>query len=286
VVDLIPAVPDPSLRNPRSTHWRLSKLRSASQIYAETGLAQEGVELDRLVRKNAAYTIGYYRRLACILESSYRARLLSTIQPTGLGHLIDAHRLGRGLILVAPHLGDFDLAVAWIAEAVNDFPVVPVANLERPWAQRAYALARRACNFDLLDSDATTLPALAAKLDKGRTVILTLDRRSGARELEVEIFGRSARLPAGCISLARLSGAPLLSAATWNRSRGRSLNFGEPIEYITGPSVGSDVVLLQRLATEMELAIRAAPQQWHIPACLDELSVATTRDGRPQISRG
>lgn len=257
-------------------HPETAKFRSTRWIYADTGLATDRQELDRLARENAAYTVGYYARLACSVGTRYRTRLLATIRPIGLERVLAAHALGRGLILVAPHLGDFDLAVAWIAEAVGGPPVVPVAHLGRPWAQSAFGVARRACRFELIDSGAASLPALTEQLRKGRTVVLTLDRRSGRSALVANFFGRPRRLPAGCLRLARASGAPLVSVATWNQIDKRILNFGEPLVAGSRSAPEDDEQLLQSLASDLEAAIRSAPQQWHIPARLDELSVTST----------
>jgi phosphatidylinositol dimannoside acyltransferase len=266
-------MPDHRPRGNYRTRPLPAKLRSTRRVYAETGLAKDHRELDRLVAENAAYTVGYYRRLACILEPNYRARLLRTIRPTGSRHLVDAGGLGRGLILVAPHLGDFDLAVAWIAAAIGDRLVVPVADLGRPWAQHAYGIARRACSFDLVEAGAVSSPALCAQLKKGRTVVLTLDRRSAGRTLEANFFGHPTQLSASCLQLARLSGAPLLSAATWSHPGERTLVFGEPLWPGHGYERKGDEALLQRLASDAESAIRSAPHQWHIPARLDQHSV-------------
>ena len=258
--------------------WGLAKFRSTRLVYAETGLATSTLELDRLVSENAAYTLGYYRRLVCLVEPHYRDRLLRSILPSGTERLTEAHRQGHGLIIVAPHLGDFDLAVAWIAAAIGSAPVVPVASLGRPLAQRAYAIARRACRFDLIDAQEASLPTLSTKLRAGRAVILTLDRRAGARTLNAQLFGRQTQLSAGCISLARRAGAPLLSAATWNRRGERVLAFGELLGPGTSSERDDDGVLMQRLATDLEAAIRIAPQQWHIPAHLGQFSATVPND--------
>jgi len=274
-------VPDCNQLAARGSRRDLAKFRSTRQVYAETGLASSTRELDRLVGENAAYTLGYYRRLACLVEPHYRRRLVHAIRPAGDEHLNGAYRQGRGLILVAPHLGDFDLAVAWIAAAIGSAPVVPVASLGRPLAQRAYAVARRACSFDLVDSKEGSLRALSAQLRSGRAVILTLDRRAGVRTLKAQLFGRPTQLPAACINLARRARAPLLSAATWNRRGERVLAFGEPLGPGTASEHDHDEMLMQRLAADVEAAIRVAPQQWHIPARLDQLSIAAPVQATP-----
>lgn len=268
----------------RAGGWGLAKFHSARQVYAETGLARSTCELDRLVAENAAYTLGYYSRLARLVEPHYRRRLLHAILPVGDEYLTEARNQGRGVILIAPHLGDFDLAVAWIARAIGSAPVVPVASLGRPVAQRAYAVIRHACSFDLVGSRNCSLTALSAQLRLGRAVILTLDRRAGARTVEAQLFGRPTQLPAACVSLARRADAPLLSAATWSCRGKRILAFGEPLGPGTASEGDPDEALIQSLATDVEAAIRVAPQQWHIPARVEQLSIAAPAQG-PRYQR-
>jgi lauroyl/myristoyl acyltransferase len=270
-------VPD---RLERTAYRSLPKFRSARRIYEETGLASSGRELDQLVASNAVFTLSYYRRLASLVEPRSRERLLGTIRASGAKYLNDTYRQGRGLILVAPHLGDFDLAVAWISSAVGSSPVVPVANLGRPFAKRAFAFARRACSFDLVEGKAASLSSLSEELRRGGVVILTLDRRAGTRISTAEVFGRDHELPAACLSLARRAEAPLMSAATWSYGHGRILSFGEPLGHGTDSDCESDADLMQRLATDLEKAIRTAPEQWHIPARLDQLSIGPSDSPR------
>lgn len=252
----------------------LPKFRAARTVYRDIGLAKTPTDLDRLVSRNAGYTLAYYWRLACLRQPRYRHALQDGIRPDGIDNLRAAQRRGRGMILVAPHLGDFDLAVAWIATTLDSRPVVPVARLDRPFAQRYYDTIRSACGFDLVGPRDASVSSLAAQLRAGRAVILTLDRRGSRRTVEAPIFGKRAKLPAACLTLARRAGAPLLSTATWTSGGERLLVFGEPFGPGTNADLKCDSALMERLAAELEAAIRAAPHQWHIPAQREQLSFA------------
>lgn len=252
----------------------LPKFRATRAVYAETGLGGSAEELDRLVSQNALHTFNYYRRLVCLRRSQYRHTLQASVRPQGVGNLLEAQRRRCGMVLVAPHLGDFDLAVAWIATTLRSRPIVPVARLGRPLAQHYYDVIRSACGFDLVDPREASMSSLTAQLRAGRAVILTLDRRGGNRTVEAPVFGQPAKLPAACLTLARRAGAPLISTATWTEGGERVLAFGELLGPGTNSECECDSALMNRLAAELEATIRTAPHQWHIPARREQLSIA------------
>lgn len=244
----------------------MPKFRITRTVYGMTGLATSPRELDLLVSRNAAYTFGYYRRLARLLEPDYRRRLQKTITPIGADRLASAEKHPPGVILLSAHVGDFDLAGSWIAEVLGRSPVVPVATLGRPIAQRLFAVARKSYGFTLALRESTSMQDLEGHLSAGRIVILTLDRWTGGRAIEVELLGRPARVPAASLALARRTGAPLVSAATWNIGAERVLVFGKPLTIDPARDPRAEATVMQQLSRELEGAIRAAPHQWHIPA--------------------
>jgi lauroyl/myristoyl acyltransferase len=251
----------------------LPKLRSTRTAYQLTGLASDSQQLDALVARNAAYTLGYYRRLGCLLGSRFRHEMRRTIRPHHADRLIEACGEGRGAVLVAMHLGDFDLAVSWIAHAIGRSPVVPVAELQHPAAQMAFTAVRRACRFTLVPAADVSVPMLVRRLEAGHLVILTLDRRIKGRTIEVLHFGRRTTLPATCLTIAGQARVPILTAATWSRPEGRVLAFGEILSPAAERSLEADTALMQHLSNELQDAILDAPHQWHIPAQLDQLSI-------------
>ena len=252
------------------------KFRTARRVYQRTGLAGDAEDLDRLVALNAAYTLGYYGRLAGSLSARYRRRLRASLQVSGAGGLVRPD--GRGVVIVAAHLGDFDLAVSWIAQTLGRAPVVPVAKLERPVARRAFATVRQACGFTLAPAGHASISSLVASLREGSSVVLTLDRRTGGRAVEVRFFGLRCDLPVACLTLARTAEVPIVSAATWTWGARRVLAFGEPLWPTADAGPKADAATMQRLGDELEAAIRMAPHQWHLPAAVSQLSIAAVPD--------
>ncbi len=268
-----------------------AKVVATRATYAAAGLAQDPATLNELVCKNLAYTVGYYRRALSLRHAAYRHRLQRTIRVDGLRHLEAASKRGGGVILVAAHIGDFDLAGSWIAEMFGTPPVVPVASVREPARQRFYDDLRRSCGFVVRRQETTRLDDLADDIDRGRIVILMLDRRVDGPSTQVDLLNRTASVSMAPHRLAALTGASLLSAVTWNVSpSSRILSFGAPtrVDASTEPSRDARITLGQ-IAYDIEQAVRAAPHQWHVPADLTQLpwggaiepsAATTTRMGR------
>jgi len=90
------------------------------------------------------------------------------------------------------------------------------------------------------------------------------DRDLSGGGVEVEMFGRTRRMPAGPALLALSSGAPLLSGPTYTTREGW-------VEVLTPVSIEptgkrkDDIIALTRaLAAAFEQAIAAAPPDWHL----------------------
>ena len=102
-------------------------------------------------------------------------------------------------------------------------------------------------------------------LRAGELVALQGDRpRAGGRVVQTELFGRSYEMPAGPAALARAAGVPLLPVFVLRRGRRSSLLvFRPPVR--VDPTLPRREALAQateRLAAEVETAIRREPHQW------------------------
>jgi lauroyl/myristoyl acyltransferase len=257
---------------------RFRKFRVTREVYRATSLASSQPDLDALVAHNIRFTFDYYRRLPRLFNCSDRRQLQGTIVPRNVDSLAVSEQPGSGVILVSAHVGDFDLAASWIAEVLGRRPVIPVADLGRPVAQRFYAAARKAAGITVAPAEATSIRDLQSHLEEGRIVILTLDRRGGALVADSDFLGMPARVPAACLALSRRTGVPLVSAVTWNSGGRRVLSFGAP-QMLGESSHGRGV--MECLKGELERAIHAAPHQWHVPADLRQLSLSMPHGDLP-----
>ena len=248
------------------------KLAATRSVYATAGLASTPPALDRLVRRNLTYTAGYYQRAARLVDQRYRRTLQRTIAVRGVDRLEAATSGSRGAILVAAHLGDFDLAGSWIAEVFGRSPVVPVAAVSSAARQDFYDRVRRACGFTLRRQGDTTVNDLATDIRRGRLVIIMLDRQPTGRTIDLDLFGRPATVSAAPHALSAMTGAPVLSAATWNVDRRRRvLSFGDPHAIAPSADPAGGPSPLHHAVRDLERAVLSAPHQWHVPADRSQL---------------
>ena len=108
--------------------------------------------------------------------------------------------------------------------------------------------------------------SISRAIKAGHVVCLLSDRDIGGGGPEVEFFGERTRLPAGPVTLALRTGAPLLPTAVYetagNRVRGV---VRPPMDLAREGRLRADVArLTQALAYELEELIAAEPQQWHL----------------------
>jgi KDO2-lipid IV(A) lauroyltransferase len=83
--------------------------------------------------------------------------------------------------------------------------------------------------------------------------------------VEVEMFGRIRRIPAGPALLSLSTGAPVMVTPVYTTPQGWRIVFGAPLAFDTTGDRRRDVTALSRLiAAAFERAIAAAPQDWHM----------------------
>jgi phosphatidylinositol dimannoside acyltransferase len=172
---------------------------------------------------------------------------------------------GRGAIVALPHVGNWDAAGPWLV--AQGHRVVAVAEQLRP--QRLYDLFvenRRAIGIDVIGlSEDGVGRALAARLAGGAIVALVADRELSGRGVEVTMFGRTRRLPAGPALLSLTTGAPLLVTPVFQTERGWRVVMSPPLTIVPTGDRRADVTALTRcMAAWFERAIASAPTDWHM----------------------
>jgi lauroyl/myristoyl acyltransferase len=238
------------------------KLRITRAVYESARLTRTEQDTRLLVHRNLIFTAQYYSRALRLRNARCRAKLQGTIAPSGADAVADALLRRTGVILTSVHLGDFELAASWIAEVLGSSPVVPVSSCpSRAWKD-FYDSVRTACGFTLRHHE-TRLADLEKDLNQGRLVILMLDRRPPRQGLRSSWFGQPAAVSAAAATLSVRSGAPVVSAATWTDGSGdRRLVFGVPR---FGQTLDDAATLTNALIGDLEAAVRAAPEQLHVP---------------------
>ena len=182
----------------------------------------------------------------------------------GVEHVEKGLADGKGVIIALPHTGNWD--VGGRAMGLRVAPVVAVAEHLKP--DRLFELFvehRRLLGIDIIDLASDHVGRqLTQRLEQNRVVALVADRDLSGGGVEVEMFGRTRRMPAGPALLALSPGAPLISGPTYTTRDG----WVEVLTPVTVEPTGrrkDDIIALTRaLAAAFEQAIAAAPPDWHL----------------------
>lgn len=169
--------------------------------------------------------------------------------------------LGRGLILVTLHLGNFDL-VGQVLSAHGYRLTVPVEHME-PHGLFDFLVQQRARNGINIVPVEHASRELVRALRSGELVGLAGDRNIAGKVVNVPVFGRQAALPIGPVSLARRMGCPLLFAVGVRDSPGRFRGIirSVPTTYC-GDAASDDARNLATFVELMEEIVAQYPGQW------------------------
>ncbi|MFC9456353.1 phosphatidylinositol mannoside acyltransferase [Streptomyces sp. NPDC056637] len=196
-------------------------------------------------------------------------------------HLTDGLASDRGVILALPHLGNWDLAGAWVTTELET-PFTTVAERLKPETlYDRFVAYRESLGMEVLPHEGgSAFGTLARRLRAGGLVCLVADRDLSESGVEVKFFGDTARMPAGPAILAQQTGALLLPVTLWYDEspvmRGR---IHAPIEVPeTGTRAEKTSVMTQALADAFATGIADHPEDWHM---LQRLWLADLEERRP-----
>ncbi|MBP3087729.1 phosphatidylinositol mannoside acyltransferase [Corynebacterium sp. sy017] len=184
---------------------------------------------------------------------------------------------GKGVILVLPHSGNWDMAGLYLVSQYGQFTTV-AERLEPTEVYEAFVDFRQSLGFKVLPHQSTPGPygALKETLLSGGIVCLLGERDLKRSGVEVEFFGEKTRMPAGAVRLAQETGAALHVVHSW---------FIEDNQWGTSVSAPVEVMdlktTMQTIATLMEENIRQHPKDWHMlqPLWLSDLDARRYQQG-------
>lgn len=182
-------------------------------------------------------------------------------------NLMSALERGKGAILALPHLGGWEWAGRWLASRGVAVTVV-VEPLDPPELFEWFADLRRGFGLNVVPLGPEAASEVAAALGRNDIVCLLSDRFISGSAVAVEFFGETTLLPAGPAMLSIRTGAPLIPAAVYFEGRGSDhLGIVRPAirHERSGARLREEVRLLTaKLAGELEILIKRAPEQWHL----------------------
>lgn len=235
---------------------------------------------------------GPLRRLACCV--AYLANLLILLYEVmvdvqrlpahgerrfivdGLQHVEAARRDGRGVILFAPHMGNFFYAYWYLCQR---YPCLTVGTAGSPELRPLYQTF-----FDLgcpgLDYDRTAPRELVRALRDhlaGNGVVLLLGDFWRPGFPAATFLDRGSRSPQGAARLALDGGVPIIPLSITRRGWRQCLTFGPPRQLRADFARHERAAATNALNAWMSAAIRQHPSQW-----LYWLTVAERWEGQPE----
>jgi KDO2-lipid IV(A) lauroyltransferase len=182
-------------------------------------------------------------------------------------HLTDGLASDQGVILALPHMGNWDLAGAWVTTKLET-PFTTVAERLKPESlYDRFVAYREGLGMEVLPhSGGTAFGTLARRLRDGGLICLVAERDLSASGVEVEFFGETSRMPAGPALLAQQTGAVLLPVTLWyDDSPVMQGRVHPPVEVPeTGTRAEKTSVMTQALADAFATGIAEHPEDWHM----------------------
>ena len=210
------------------------------------------------------------------LRHGARSLLRRLVEVRGREHLEAALAAGKGAILCTGHFGSYNCGFSVLH--ASGFPVTTigrwqyrrVANLssvqrwfwDRVYARPLMRLQQRP-NIEPWPGRVEVAVLAAAVLRANEVLVISIDTppldADRARAVEVPFLGRRAGLVPGAVTLAQLTGAPLLMGFFY-----RTADYRHQVWEISAPVPveGDTATAFERCAAEVSAAIRRSPAHW------------------------
>ena len=220
---------------------------------------EDTTDLDLLVRD----ALRSYARYWCEvfrLQVTPTERIVGGTVTEGEAAFREALAGPRGVVLALPHSGNWDHAGAWCGATGAPFTTV-AERLQPESLYDRFVAFRESLGMEVLALTGGLRPpfdVLTERLQAGGTLCLLADRDLSARGVEVEFFGRTAKVPAGPASLSLQTGATLLPVTLSFRPEGWRIVFHPPVAHTDVPTMSQDLV------RAFEAGISRYPADWHM----------------------
>ncbi|WP_327669692.1 MULTISPECIES: phosphatidylinositol mannoside acyltransferase [unclassified Streptomyces] len=222
--------------------------------------------LQQLSKKNMRSYLRYWME-SFRLPAWSKARIREGVSIKDVDYLTEGLDSGKGVVLALPHMGNYDLAGAWVTTKL-DTPFTTVAERLKPETlYDRFVAYREGLGMEVLPhTGGAAFGTLARRLRAGGLVCLVADRDLSSSGVEVKFFGETTRMPAGPAMLAQQTGALLLPVTLWYDDspimRGR---VHPPVDVPeTGTRAEKTSVMTQALADAFATGIADHPEDWHM----------------------
>jgi KDO2-lipid IV(A) lauroyltransferase len=216
----------------------------------------------------AAIAAACYRHLGkCLMEfirlpAMNRDEIRRVTDLRGAEHLDRSLELGRGVILLTGHLGNWEMVGARIA--ADGYPLNVIARAQRQQELTDYVRrTREVAGMRVFHREVAVRRSLQA-LRRNELVGILLDQNAGAEGVFVEFFGHPASTAPGAAAFAIRTGAAVVPTFGWrNPDDSHTIQIDAPVPLVETGDREKDILdNTQRFAKITEDRIRAHPDQW------------------------
>jgi KDO2-lipid IV(A) lauroyltransferase len=212
-----------------------------------------------------------YRNFAVKVTDLLRYEAGVTIEPV-LGKATDwdlyvkARAQERGVLLITPHLGNWEFGAPFLTRQGEELQVITLAEPGRKFTElRQEARSRMNIKTIVIGEDPFAFLEIIRRLEGGATVALLIDRPPAASAVSVRLFGRDFSASIAAAELARASGCVLLPVFV-PRSEGKyHAHLLPPIPYVRSELRDREArrQLTERILRAFEPVITAHLDQWY-----------------------
>jgi lauroyl/myristoyl acyltransferase len=173
---------------------------------------------------------------------------------------------GKGVLLLTPHLGNWELGGALLARHGIKLLVLTQAEPGSGFTEmRKASRSRWGIETLVVGGDGFDFVEIIQRLQAGATVALLIDRPPAAKAVKVELFGRPFPASIAAAELARASGCALLGVTIVRTGHGYRASILPEFQYDRQALGSRDArcELTQQLLRAFEPAIRQHLDQWY-----------------------
>lgn len=172
----------------------------------------------------------------------------------------------RGLIIVAPHCGNYSSIVPAALQQFDARALLVVEQMADPRVHEIINRMRYFGGLEIVPLGPTVGRTVMRALRQNYIVVLGGDRPIAENTLVVDFFGRPTPMPSGPATLALRTGAPLMPVLVQRRTDNSAwICFDPPLQFDRSESTQCAIHdVTQKIAYHMQAYIQRDPAQWMV----------------------
>ena len=185
---------------------------------------------------------------------------------TGWDHFLTVQKSGRGVLLVTPHLGNWEFGAPLLTQHGFKLHVITLVEPGHGLTElRQAARARWGIETLVIGRDPFAFVEIIRRLEAGATVALLIDRPPKTSAIEVELFGQKFSASIAAAELARATNCEILPVYLPRVGTAYAAHILPSVSYerTTLRDRAARQQLTQRILSALEPAIREHLDQWY-----------------------